>query len=67
MDMKTIFVAFLFGAVGMGYVVYGRKQRNGIVLAAGIGLCAFPYFVSNLWLMVAIGIVLGVLPFMIRD
>ena len=62
----SIMWALLIGSVGMAYVVYGRKQRRGIALLSGIGLCVFPYFVSNVILMLLIAVVLMALPYFIR-
>ncbi len=53
--------------IGMGYIVYGRKQKRGIALVSGFALCAFPYFVSNIFLVIAIGIVLMAVPYFIKD
>ncbi len=67
MDSPTsIISAVLFGAIGMGYLVYGRRQHQGIPLLAGVVLCAFPYFVHNIFLIILIGVVLMALPFYIR-
>ena len=55
----------LFGAIGAGYLVYGRKQRRGIALLSGLVLMVFPYFVSNVWLSLLIGAALMALPFFI--
>jgi hypothetical protein len=67
MDSTTILLAMLFGSIGVGYFIYGKRQANWIALATGIGLCAFPYFVSSHWLMIGIGAALCVLPFVFRD
>ncbi len=56
----------LFGSFGMGYLVYGKKQRQGIALLSGFGLCFFPYFVSSTILLVLIGLALLALPFILR-
>jgi hypothetical protein len=56
----------LFGSIGSGYFVYGRKQSNLIALLAGLALCVFPYFVSSGWLMLVIGFVLVGVPFFLR-
>ena len=56
--MNILISSFLFGSVGVGYFIYGRKQRRPIPLIAGMGLCAFPYFISNAFVMVAVGMVL---------
>ena len=36
-------------------------------MVAGAGLMGFPYFVSNAWLIVAIGVVLMAVPFIFKD
>ena len=56
----------IFGSIGLGFLVYGKKQKAGIPLLCGIGLMAFPYFVSNIYLLVSIGIVLMVLPYFVK-
>lgn len=63
---SALFLGVLFGSIGMGYIVYGKKQRNGVALLSGIGLCAFPYFVPNVFLLILIAVVLMALPFFIR-
>ncbi len=66
MDVSTIMWGLLFGCVGLGYFVYGKKQAAIMPLICGIGLMVFPYFVSNLYLLVIIGVVLAVLPYFVR-
>ena len=56
----------LFGSLGMGYFVYGKKQSRPVPLVAGIGLCVFPYFFSNTWVMVLVGSALSALPFVLK-
>jgi hypothetical protein len=56
----------LFGSIGMGYLVYGKKQQRGIALLSGIALIVFPYFVTSWVFIVLIGIVLMALPYFIR-
>ena len=61
----TLIFSILFGSIGMGYFVYGKKQQAFVPLVAGLALCIFPYFVSSVYLMVLVGIVLTVLPWVI--
>ncbi len=61
----TLIFSILFGSIGMGYYVYGKKQQAALPLLAGIVLCVFPYFVSNVYIMVLVGIVLTVLPWVL--
>ena len=53
----------LFGSIGMGFVIYGHRQRSAVPLLCGIALIGFPYFVSNNFLLVSIGIVLMAIPY----
>ena len=62
----SVWWGMLFGAIGMGYCVYGKRQSAPSALACGIGLVAFPWFVSNAWLMVLVGVVLMAIPRFIR-
>jgi len=57
----------LFGSIGLGFFIYGRKQRAPIPLLCGIALMVFPYFVSNALLLVAIGALLIAVPYFFRD
>jgi hypothetical protein len=56
----------IFGSVGLGFLVYGRKQRAVVPLVCGIALMGFPYFVSNVSVLVAVGVVLMALPYFVR-
>lgn len=56
----------LFGSIGMGYFIYGKKQRRGIALLSGVVLCAFPYFIANILLMILIGIIFMALPYFVK-
>jgi hypothetical protein len=56
----------IFGSIGLGYFIYGKKQKRGVPFASGVGLMVFPYFVSNTYLIVIIGIVLLALPYYFR-
>ena len=66
MDATTLFAGVMFGALGLGYIVYGRKQKNGIALLSGFVLCGLPYFVSNIYFLLIASIVFAALPFVIR-
>ena len=62
MDSWSILLSVLLGAIGFGYVVYGRKQMHAIALISGILLCIFPYFIANIWLTLLIAGLLMLLP-----
>jgi hypothetical protein len=56
----------LFGSIGLGFFIYGRKQRAPIPLLCGIALMVYPYFFSNSWVLVGIGVVLCAIPYFLR-
>jgi hypothetical protein len=63
--VTSIVFGIFAGAVGMGYLVYGRRQAKFVPAIAGILLCVYPYFIdSALWLSV-VGAVLVAAPFVI--
>jgi len=66
MDMATLLWGVIFGAIGMGFFVYGKRQSAPIPLVCGIALMVFPYFISNVWGTVAVGALLMAIPYFIR-
>jgi hypothetical protein len=67
MDMgTTLMVSVLFSSIGAGYCVYGKKQRQVVPLLTGLALCVYPYFLSNGYAIVVVGILLTAVPWLIR-
>jgi hypothetical protein len=66
MNTASLLWGLLFGSIGLGFLVYGKSQRAVMPLVCGLALMAFPYFVSNTILLVAIGLVLMALPYFFR-
>jgi predicted membrane protein len=65
-DTSSLLWGLLFGSIGLGFLIYGRKQRAVVPLISGLALMVFPYFVSNIFLLVTIGIVLIAIPYFVR-
>ena len=63
---STLMWGMIFGSIGLGFFVYGKKQKAVIPLFSGLGLMVFPYFISNIYILVLSGIVLVALPYFIR-
>jgi len=66
MSMAWLLWGVIFGAVGMGYFMYGRKQHKPIVLWSGVALMAYPAVVSDTYVLVFVGAVLMALPFIFK-
>ena len=65
-NTASLLWGLIFGSVGLGFFIYGKKQKRGVPFASGIGLMVFPYFVSNSYAMVIIGIAFMALPYFFR-
>lgn len=65
-NTSTLMLGVLFGSIGLGFFVYGKKQGSIVPILSGIGLMTFPYVISNSYGMVVAGIVLIALPYFIK-
>lgn len=66
MSTSMLLWSLLFSSIGLGFFVYGKKQKAVVPLVSGLGLMIYPYFISNPILLVAIGTVLVALPYFVR-
>ena len=66
MNTSTLLWGVLFGSIGFGFFLYGRKQRAIVPLVCGLALMVFPYFVSGTMLLIAIGVALMAIPWFVR-
>ena len=66
MSASTLLWGLLFGSFGLGFFIYGKNQKAPIPLVCGLALMAYPYFIANPFLLVAIGVTLTAIPFCIR-
>jgi hypothetical protein len=46
--------------------MYGKKQKKQVPLACGIALMGFPYVVTGTLALVGVGVLLMVVPFVIK-
>ena len=54
----SLFGAILFGAIGMGAFVHGKRVASAPVMVIAVLLMVYPYVVSEAWLVYAIGALL---------
>ncbi len=62
-----LLLGVLFSSIGMGFLVYGKKQRKAVPFVAGLVLIIYTFFVTNIWLLIGIGLVMIALPFIIKE
>jgi hypothetical protein len=66
MDTSVLLWGLVFGSIGLGFFVYGRRQKTVVPLVCGVALMIFPYFVSNTMLLVILGVALIAIPYFVR-
>lgn len=66
MNTSTLLLGLVFSSIGLGFFIYGRKQKVAMPLICGIALMVYPYFVSSNALLIAIGAVLIAIPYFVR-
>lgn len=66
MSTATLLWGVLFGAIGLGFFTYGKKQRAVVPLLAGVALFVVPYVISNSYLLVLAGAVIVAVPYFVR-
>lgn len=66
MSTASLVWGVLFGAIGVGYFIYGKRQSMIVPLACGIALIVYPWFVSGALPTVIIGVLLTAVPYFVR-
>ncbi|HEY2509343.1 MAG TPA: hypothetical protein VGI39_00680 [Polyangiaceae bacterium] len=66
-DVNALLASLVIGSIGFVLFAYGKKQGRFPQLIGGIVLMGYPYFVSNVYAMLGIGVaVLTTLWFAVR-
>jgi hypothetical protein len=64
LDPTYLTLSLLFGALGMGLFLFGKKAQRMPHLMAGVALMTCPYFITNAIAMVSICVILAIVPFL---
>ncbi len=65
-DTAVFVWGLIFGAFGLGYLVYGKRQKRAVAFLAGVALLGMPYFISDVVGLVLLGALLMALPFFLK-
>jgi hypothetical protein len=66
-DTTSLMVSMLFGTVGLGFLVFGKKSGQAIPMCVGVALMIFPYFIPNIAILLTVCILLTAVPFVVRN
>lgn len=66
MNTSQLLLGVLFSSIGLGYFIYGKKQKVIVPFFCGLVLMVFPYFIESTGWLLGIGGVLSVIPYFIK-
>ena len=67
MDSSSIMIwSVLFGGIGIGFFLYGKKQGAIVPLCTGLALFVFPYFMTSVAMLLIVGVILVAIPYFIK-
>ena len=67
MDTTILMVSLLFGALGMGFFMFGKKEGRMVPLFVGVALMVVPYFIANVIVLLIACVLLTAVPFVVRE
>ncbi len=60
-NTNFLFASLIWGSVGVGYFIYGKKQSSWVPMTGGILMIAVSYFFSALMMsLISIGIIAAI-------
>ncbi len=67
MESESMLIwGMVFGSIGLGFFIYGKKQKKIVPLVTGLALFVFPYFIPDITILMIVGAILVVLPYFVR-
>ncbi|MCH7313700.1 amino acid transport protein [Acinetobacter sp. ANC 3882] len=66
MNATQLFLGVIFSSIGLGYFLYGKKQKMTVPLVCGLVLMLFTYFIDSTAMISIIGVILSVVPYFLR-
>ena len=66
LSTSLLLLGVLFSSIGVGFMIYGRKQRALVPMACGLCLLVVPYFFSSALLLFLVGSAFVAIPYFVR-
>ena len=67
MDTNSLMLSVLFGALGMGFLMYGKKAGRLVPIVVGLALMIIPYFIPNAVILLIVCVALSAVPCLLRN
>jgi C4-dicarboxylate transporter len=65
-DTNCLLISLIFSSIGLGYFIYGKKQKHTVAYYTGLCLMVCPYIITDPMLMAGIGVGLMFVPKFVR-
>jgi hypothetical protein len=62
MDTSSLLLGVLLSSIGVGFLIYGRRQQSLMPFLCGLGLLLIPYVIDDVLLLGVAGFALTALP-----
>ena len=66
MNSTQLLLGVILSSIGLGYFLYGKKQKMTVPFVVGLVLMIFPYFIESNALLDGIGLLLSAAPYFLR-
>ncbi|RBA38076.1 MULTISPECIES: amino acid transport protein [Acinetobacter] len=66
MNALPLYLGVLFSSIGLGYFIYGKRQKMTVTLICGLLLMLFTYFIESTTMISMIGLILSIVPYFLR-
>jgi hypothetical protein len=66
MDPTLLMLSLLFGCIGMGLFMYGKKAGRPVPLLTGVALMVMPYFIPSAAILLLVCCALTAVPWLLR-
>ncbi|MFT4861503.1 MAG: putative membrane protein [Pseudohongiellaceae bacterium] len=66
LEPSYLLISLIFSSIGLGYFIYGRKQKHKVAFYSGICLMFYCYIFTSTIPMIVIGVGLMAAPKFIR-
>jgi hypothetical protein len=54
-NSSTLFASLIWGSIGLGFAIYGKKERSVVPLVGGILLMGISYVIASALVMSLVG------------
>ena len=61
-NANFLFASLFWGSIGVGYFIYGKKQRSWVPMLGGVLMIVVSYFVGSVLVMslICVGLIIAV-------